>query len=468
MRVEADVPATARTGGVAGEASAAAGSRPTRLLPMGELLQLSVYWLGLATIFAALDTVVLPERLRDLVPAGSANLAVAIISGLGAIVAIVVQPVMGSLSDYTISRWGRRKPYILVGSTLDLVFLIGLATSNVLVTMAAFYLLLQFSSNTAQGPFQGYVPDLVPAPQVGLASALVGIMSVLGPLVGVLIVSIPLALTPEGVTPDFTVATVALGVVELSTALVTVVTVHEGRGAKDRAGRSWLRIALETWGRDVFRERSFVFLVGSRLLILAGGSMLVREIDFYLEAALGMSTSQRGVWVGAAAVLLAACVIVMSVPAARLSDRHGRKPVIFAACGFGIAGSLIVALAPVVWITLLGAVFVGTAYGTFFAVDWALMTDIIPKADSGRYMGLSNVATGLAGTVAIASAGLLVFALSRPLGDAGEALGTRLAYVVAAGFFAGGAVLLRHVDPTRREDMEQAAPSTGALGAMAG
>ncbi len=53
------------------------------------------------------------------------------------------------------------------GRSLDVVFLIGIASSNTLLAIAAFVALLQFSSNFAQGPFQGYVPDLVPAPQVG-------------------------------------------------------------------------------------------------------------------------------------------------------------------------------------------------------------------------------------------------------------------------------------------------------------
>ncbi len=432
----------------------AAQVRPTRSLPLTQLIQLSIYWLGLTMIFTALDTVVLPERLRDLVPAGSANLAVAALSGLGAIVAILVQPTMGSISDYTISRWGRRKPYIIIGSTLDLVFLVGIASSNALVAIAAFYVLLQFSSNTAQGPFQGYVPDLVPAAQVGLASALVGIMSVLGPLLGVVIVSIPLLLASAGTQPDFTIATIVLGIVELSTALVTVLTVDEGRHAKDRAGRSWRQIALETWGRDVLSERSFVFLVASRLFILAGGSMLIREIDFYLRSALGLGASERGTWIAVATVILAGSVLIASLPAARLSDRYGRKPVIFAACGFGATGSAIVSVAPTVWVTLVGALLVGLAYGTFVSVDWALMTDIIPKADSGRYMGLSNVASGLAGTLAVGTAGIIVFLATRALGDSGEALGTRLAYVVAVGFYILGAILLRRVDPTRREDIE--------------
>ena len=92
--------------------------------------------------------------------------------------AIIVQPTIGMISDYTVTRWGRRKPYIVIGATLDVVFLIGLALSQTYLMILVFLVLLQFSSNFAQGPFQGYVPDLVPAKQVATASGLMGVMIV--------------------------------------------------------------------------------------------------------------------------------------------------------------------------------------------------------------------------------------------------------------------------------------------------
>ena len=439
-------PAAVLTPGV----PAGAEGRPVTALPMPQLLQLSAYWFGLTMVFAALDSVVLPERLKLLLPADQVNVGVGVISGLGAVVAILVQPMVGSISDYTTSRWGRRKPYIVVGSTLDLVFLIGIATADPLIAIGAFYLLLQFSSNIAQGPFQGYVPDLVPAPQVGLASALVGVMSILGPIAGTIIVSIPVRLTPTGQHPDFTLATIALGVIELTTAIVTVVTVREGSTAKPRGGRSWRAIAFETWGRDVLSERSFVNLVASRLMILAGISMFTREIDLYLTYSIPLSTSDRGFWLGVAPIILGGAVLIACVPSARASDRYGRKPLIYLACVVGAIGSAVMVMAPGVPFALGGAVLIGLAAGTFLAVDWALMTDIIPKAATGRYMGLSNVATGLAGTLAVAGAGLIVLLVTNGLGDEGFAL--RLAFVLAIGLFGLGSFFLRRVDPTRRED----------------
>jgi hypothetical protein len=84
----------------------------------------------------------------------------------GVITAVIVQATVGTISDYTVSRWGRRKPYIVVGGLLDVVFLWALANAETYVAVVVALVLLQFSSNFAQGPFQGYVPDLVPAQQV--------------------------------------------------------------------------------------------------------------------------------------------------------------------------------------------------------------------------------------------------------------------------------------------------------------
>ena len=52
----------------------------------------------------------------------------------------------------------------MFGSLLDVVFLLGIATANTLLALAAFVILLSFSTNIARGPFQGYVPDLVAEP----------------------------------------------------------------------------------------------------------------------------------------------------------------------------------------------------------------------------------------------------------------------------------------------------------------
>jgi len=423
--------------------SQAVDDRPTESMSLASLLRLSVYWLGLVAVFSGIG-VILQERAKVLIPDETMRFTtVGLVQLFGVIVAVLVQPTVGSISDYTVSRFGRRKPYILIGTLLDAVFLIGLATSNALLMVAAFVLLLQFSSNFAQGPFQGYVPDLVPPQQVGLASGMVGLFQVLGVVTGTALAVVG---TRMG---DYTWPTIMLGVIELATMLSLFFRLEEGRRAKDRHGRSWGSIATEAWGTDILAERSFVFLVASRFFILGGSAFLIVLSVPYLERALRLTNpDERGNWLLAVTVVVALCTAVATLPAARLSERLGRKTVIYAACVLGASGMTICALAPSIVLVFFGAILVGVGGGSFLAVDWALMTDIIPKASSGRYMGISNVATATNGVVAGFIGGVIVDQLAT---SANPGMGPRLAFLVAPIWFALGALLLHPVREGRRE-----------------
>ena len=193
------------------------------------LVLLAIYWVGISSVFSGLG-VLLSGRLEyeHLVASGTEGSSLLQITALGNLLALLVQPTIGTISDYTHSRWGRRRPYIVVGALLDLVFLAGIALSNNVISIAAFYLLLQLSANSAQGPYQGYVPDMVPVRQVGFASALVGLMQVMGNVLGYGIG----ALGPA--TGNYAIATVALGVLEVGTMAFMILSVKEPPGARDR------------------------------------------------------------------------------------------------------------------------------------------------------------------------------------------------------------------------------------------
>jgi MFS family permease len=137
---------------------------PFSQLPFSQLLKLSVYWLGILAVWGGLFGVVLPVHLTEIDEdsAGMLTLGIVVCS---VIVGIAVLPVVGRISDYTVSRWGKRKPYIVIGTCLDVLILFGIAAAGWFSSGVTLYLslvgliaLLAFTSNLAQGPFQGYVP----------------------------------------------------------------------------------------------------------------------------------------------------------------------------------------------------------------------------------------------------------------------------------------------------------------------
>jgi Na+/melibiose symporter-like transporter len=432
-----------------------AGGRPTKVMPIGHLVRISLYWLGISTIWSGLLNIVNGRlQFTGLVAKGGEGIGALEIAVLGMVVAIAVQPTVGTLSDYTISRWGRRKPYIFIGSSLDLIFLWGIANSNSVLAIAAFVTLLQFSSNFSQGPFQGYVPDLVPAKQVGLASGLIGLFQAFGNIVGYVVAAV--AIWASKTDPNaFLYGTMALGLVEFVSMLGVVIQVDEGHRTKSRNGRSWLAIAGEAWGLDVLRERSFLWLVGSRFCVLAAASFLPAMSLFYLAQVFGLDEAQTGQTELILLAIIGLLVTISVLPASRLSDRVGRKPVIYASCVMGAAGLGIAAVAPVLPVTLVGAILFGVSAGAFLAVDWALMSEIVPKASSGRYMGISNVATASAGTFTLAFGGAVVMDnVNRMLG---YGAGPRAALAFGVVFYLLGALLLVPVHEPGR-DSAQAEP----------
>jgi MFS family permease len=450
--------------------------RPTSALPFGQLLNLSVYWAGLNAVWAGLGFVVYPTRFTEMFGAAYSPTYQTLFETIPVLLAVVVQPTVATISDYTISRWGRRKPYILIGALLDVVFLYAFASSNVLLVMFVFIMLLQFSSNFAQGPFQGYVPDLVPKHQVGLASGMMGVMIVIGQVMGAGIAAIGLLSVNSSPYLQGTVEaglyaqqaflwpTVGLALVEVVTMVPLVLFVREGRSAPAREGRSWFQIGLSAWGADILRERSYVWMLVSRLFFLMAPALPLSLGLYYLRQSLGASDDEAAFQLFVIAAVVGVTTGLSTLPAAKLSDRFGRKAMIYWGIFLGAIGILVLGFAPSFEVALLALVLIGLASGSFLAVDWALMTDIIPKATTGRYMGISAVATGLSGPLArvltLPLLSLLILiglpAGADPQTEADQssfyAIGPRLVVLIGFVFFVISAWALRHVDPTRRED----------------
>ena len=419
--------------------------RPSIALPLGHLIRISLYWLGLTAIDGAVGLFI--QNRVNFGPFATDPLEVGrvlfLLSIPVAVISILVQPTAGSISDYTVSRWGRRKPYIVIGSLLDLVFLTGIALSSSILMLGAFAALLSFSTNIARGPFQGYVPDLVPDKQVGLASAMVGLMQILGNVTGFVLVTVFV------LYGRIELAIFAVAFVELVTMAAVVLRVGEGQPPKPRKGKSWSTIAREVWGTDVLKERSYVWLLASRFFFLMGGAILVNLIITYLKQTHGLSEEASNSTNLVMLVTIVVANVLAIIPSARISDRIGRKPVIYASCVIGFIGIALAALAPAVPLAIVGGALFGASAGTFLAVDWALMTDIIPKASSGRYMGLSNVATTSSTVIAVATGGLLLDAVNLGFG---LGAGPRAAYLLGAVYYVIAALALRPVvEPPRSQ-----------------
>ena len=92
-------------------------------------------------------------------------------------------------------------------------------------------------------------------------------------------------------------------------------------------------------------------------------------------------------------------ILFLALPSGWLADKFGRKPLVAISGLVAAAGTLVLILAPNMTIIYAGGVLVGAGTGLFYAANWALGTDLVPKEEAGRYLGISNLAGAGAGAV---------------------------------------------------------------------
>jgi MFS family permease len=144
---------------------------------------------------------------------------------------------------------------------------------------------------------------------------------------------------------------------------------------------------------------SFTWWVINRLAFLVGAFNISTFAVYFIQARMGYP---RETAAGPASILMAVVgvfILFSTLPSGFLADRFGRKPLV-AFSGIAAAVGTAIALAvPDMIFLYIGGSLIGIATGFFFSANWALGTDLVPKAEAARYLGISNLAGAGAGAV---------------------------------------------------------------------
>ena len=186
-----------------------------------DYLSINLFWLGLNIRNTAVGSIFTPFLVDMYAPADWKNTALSAMRTAGLIIAMLVQPAAGLISDRSTSRFGRRRPFIIIGALLDLVFLAAIGLSWNYWSLLVAVMLIQFSSNISHGPLQGLIPDIVPEDQRGRASAVKSIFELLP------IVLVGVSIAPLVGGGHLGWAIIATGAGLIITALVTIFWVKE-------------------------------------------------------------------------------------------------------------------------------------------------------------------------------------------------------------------------------------------------
>ena len=397
-----------------------------------DYIWISIFWLGISYLWGGVNGVILPSLNSRFVDPNYRGTTLGIITACGMIVAIIVQPVAGALSDVSRHPWGRRRPFILFGAMLALLALIFMAVMVVYFgswwMLLACYLLLQFADNIAQGAYQGFIPDNVPENRRGRASGAMGIAQLLGNASGLVAASYFINQNH----PD--IAILIICAIFISTLLPTLFLVKEKPLQIKAASQSRVRVVLGIIS-EIRQHPNFIAFIISRLCVLTGLAVVTSFALYFLQYKLHLEAGDLTASYSTLGVIALTASLLAVFPAAWLSDRIGRKKLVIISCIIGAIGMVLLATADnIVQVVIYGSL-IGIAGGSFNSIDWALATDLIPTGEAGRFMGVSNLAG--AGSQAVAAL------LGGALLDGGNAFGATylnwpdLGYSILFGFAAG-------------------------------
>jgi MFS family permease len=316
----------------------------------------------------------------------------ALVTGAGAAVSLVANPLFGAFSDRTTSRRGRRVPWVLFGAVLGAAALIALAGAPSVAVMTLLWCLVQAGCNGAYAAITAAIPDRVPVPQRGT----VGGLAAMGQTAGILAGAVIAAAVAGNFVAGYLVCAAALlaGVVLYYVKNDDVPLPAQARPSLSAAG------FLRGFWISPVRHPDFAWAWLTRLLVNIGNHMITLYLLFFLNDAVRVRETQGiepefGVLILTG--LYAVMVIITSVVGGRLSDRLGRrKPLVIISSAVIAAASLILAFAPTWTGALIGASVLGIGFGCYLAVDFALITEVLPTAlNRGKDLGVINIANSL-------------------------------------------------------------------------
>lgn len=520
-----------------------------------QILAISIFWLALNFHWAALGIIILPSQVFKIVGDANKGVALAFVLVPGAFVSLFANPLFGLLSDRTKGRlavWGRRRPYILIGTLINIGGLVWMALARDIPSLAIAYVIVQFSNNAATAPFHALLPDVVPVEQRGLASGVMGLLSIVGTIGGVILAGIfidaskPLPAYQQGLWLTYGIIIAVL----VALMLITIFSVRERKvgaqfiapeqplersagdegfgiparvpvGAqfiapeqppeqptahpeltepKERLAlrqekqSSWLTrtviidivgtlgAALIVFGLMTLwnllnighvqisgdvqqvvleaiatigilrlfdfkprRDPDFAWVLLTRLVMMLGIYTVQDFLQFYMRDAVRVAHPEQQTT--NFIIILSLTSLVSALVVGWLSDRFGRKRMVYVSGGFMAAVGLIFIVTQSLPIVLAAGAIFGIGYGAYTSVDWALVADVLPSREHyARDMGVWNISLSLPQVIAPILGGPLIDSFTR---SGNPILGYQLLFAMSIAYCLIGTVTVRFIRGVR-------------------
>jgi MFS family permease len=428
------------------DAEAAGPDAPAvvRQLSTADHMVVSVLWLALNAQWLTVVPIVVPDQVAAIVGSDDASKAgiVGSVTAAGAFVALVVSPIAGALSDRLRAPRGRRRPFLIYGVIATCIALVPLAMFGSASSLALYVLAilnLQFWWNWTAGAYAGLIPDIVPAEAQSRASGWLNVMTIVGTVLGNVLVWA--LYRPDRAGPLIgTFIALNLGCLALMLWRVREPPASGVSGPFD------LRAFVRSFLLDPRGHANLYWVLVTRLAVNMGIWSVFTFLLFYLESVAGL---QRDAAVKLLPILLgtgAVVAIPASVIGVWLADKYGIVRFVslmsWIMCA-AVSCFALIAINPNLMLVAVLVIVFAVAGGAYGAIDWALALKVLPTGpNAGKDMGIWHVSMVMPQIIGPAAMGWLISAIEAA---ASARLAYAAAFAVAALWFVPAALLVNRV-----------------------
>ncbi|MEV5835469.1 MFS transporter [Nocardia sp. NPDC052112] len=345
-------------------------------------------WLGYWAANLVPLQLLIPEQLEAIAPE-SKVFNYAVINGISGIVALIALPVCGALCDRTRNRVGRRRTWLGLGAVAFACGLIATGEQTSVVGLSVAWSATMLGLSAATAGLTATMADRVPVSQRGAVSSAIYGPQALGVAAGIAIVSAFSLSSAEGY--------VVLAVLLLACTAPFLLAYRDVASGHEPVLH--LAAVARSMGRSL-KNREFSWAFTGRLMVNLANSLGTCYMLYFLTDGLEVANPESAL-LGVTVVYLLAGISA-TVIFGTVSDRLGRRRIFIAAAAIfeALAGFLLASLPSVPTVVVTSAL-MGAGFGAYMAVHQALVTEILPDAESrAQDLGIMNIGTFVPPTVA--------------------------------------------------------------------
>jgi len=435
------------------------GITTQRRVSLFDQININAFWIANNFHWQALLAIVIPSMIVKFLGDANKDINLTLVVIWGTLVAVVVNPLVGAISDYVTFRMGRRRPFLIIGTALNVIVLLLFAFSPtwfsstaLLLTFIVLFLLLQFTNNLANSPWSAIIADKVPQNQRGMTGGFYGLFTLLGTILGSLIAGLivnkndPLPLYQNEIVQIF----LLIAIVQIVFVAYTVITVKETPLHEHATFQMSTVLKKFFFKPSQYPDLSWVLL--ARLLVMMGIWCVFYFLQYYFDDVLG-GPGVKTIIFGSAfsgekfsGALFLPVLLLLALPtsliAGWISDHKGRKVLVYLSGAMMTIVCVIFIVFQSQYSALIAGAFFGIGYGSYTSVDWALTTDVLPPTDeAGKFLGIWSAMGILPQVVGITIGGVIL----QLLRDLPNHLGYTTLFLVTIVYFALGTLVIKQV-----------------------